>query len=141
LNWTNVQLSKIANARPGDPIKKKQPNGKMVAVPATELEIHDTKHELRVRRVIQEVQSFLWNNYGITTYLGSSKFGNGAEVQAKRNEDFSKLRLTPEELIAKIEKEEAEKKGMLGKSGAMIIDSSEFPEEERDDNTYFVVKR
>jgi hypothetical protein len=136
MNLDNRQLAKVADAQVGQPIGRKQTDGTITKMPASEDDIRAASHELRVRKVIQAVQEFLWNNYGITTYLGASMFGTSDRAHAKRAKDIPKLQMTAEQLTAQIE--EAEKADTLDKSAAVIFDSSEFPEEKKSD---FVVKR
>jgi hypothetical protein len=136
MNLDNRQLAKVAEAQVGQPIGRKQTDGTIAKTPASEDDIREASHELRVRKVIQTVQEFLWNNYGITTYLGASMFGTSDRAHAKRAKDIPKLQMNAEQLTAQIEESEQAKE--LGKSAPLVFDSSEFPEEEKPD---FVVKR
>jgi hypothetical protein len=126
---------KVAESQVGQAIGRKQSDGTIAKMPVTEEDLLAAAHEVRVRKVIQAVQEFLWNNYGITTYLGGSMFGTSERAQSKRAKDIPKLQMTAEQLTSQIE--ESEKADELGKSAAVIFDSSEFPEEKPD----FVVKR
>jgi hypothetical protein len=134
VNLTNQQLTKRADAQPGETRKRKQPDGTYKPFILTEDDIKTSQHELRLRGLIQAVQNFLWKNYGVTTYIGASFFGDGPETVAKRAKDIPKLQMTPEQMLQQANAAE------VAKSGPVQCDSSEFPEED-DENTYLIIER
>lgn len=134
------QLEKIAEAPIGKPISRQQETGKFVKTPATEEDIKTAQHELRIRDIINDVQHFLWDNYGITTYLGNSWFGSSKPAMKKRIDYTPKLNSSIQQLIEELESANTKGTGMIGKSGPIRVDMTDWPEE-KSDKYYFIIKR